>query len=273
MTKTMKNNLHEKEVQTSRTMKRYLIVFGAMLITTALIVSISFTLAASSVQTANVAGPETQFELSVAYAYVGEGPVNDSFVADNDFLMSPKSNYPSAVKFNITRLPGTQIESCDAVIEFYSVQITTDTGVLEKNCYFIGTNYSPSFSSAQLSTLFEYVNDVASPKDLTTSVRGNFEFNMTENTSFLSTTVGSSGVYTTGSSSQGLWLSGEPNVVSVTVQRIGYLTINNNSVSIFKDSSSRAPTATAQLSNHESGFLHNTLVPVDKLPQTDLFHP
>lgn len=267
------NNLHQNKTQPKRAMKRYLTAVSVMLIATGLIASISLSLAASSVQAANVAGLETQFELNVAYAYVGEGPANDSYVAANEALMSPKSRYPSAVEFNVTRIPGTQIESCDAVIDFYSVQIATDTGVLEKNCYFIGTNYDPSFSKAQLTTLFEHVNDVVSPKDLTTPIRGNFEFNMTENTSILSTAVGSSGVYTTGSSSLGLWRTGEPNVVSVTVQRIGYLTIDNDSVSLYKDPSSRAPTATAQLSSHEDGFLHNTLVPANKLSQTDLFHP
>lgn len=271
MKKNNKNHFRGNELLPPRNMKRHTAIIGVVLIT--IVVLISLSLAASFAQTANLARPETQFELSVAYAYVGDGPVNDSSVSDNGALMSPKSQYPSVVEFNITRLQGIQIESCDAIIEFYSVQIATDTGVLEKNCYFIGTNYNPSFSKAQLTTLFEHAYDAVSPKELTSPIRGNFEYNMTENASILSTAVGSSGVYTTGSSSLGLWRSGEPNIVSVTVQRIGYLTISNDSVSLYKDPSNRAPIATVQLNAYENGFLHNNLLPPDTLPQKDLFHP
>jgi hypothetical protein len=187
--------------------------------------------------------------------------------------MSPKSLYPSTVEFNVMRLAGTRTASYDAIIEFYSVEVTTDTGILEKNCYFIGTNYDPSFSSSELSTLFAHINDVVSPKDLTTPIRGDFEFNMTENSSILSTPIGSTGVYTTGSSSTGLWRTGKPNVVSITVHRVGCLTISDGSVFICRDPSGMSPIAIAQLSNHEDGFLHNNLVPLERLSQVDLFHP
>lgn len=272
LARIINNKLHKKRLSPLRTKKRFLLL-SSILLAVVLVASIALSLATTPAQTVHTAGPKTQFQLGVAYAYVGEGPANDSYLADNSTLMSPKTLYPSAVQFNITRLPGIQIESCDAAIEFFSVRIMTNTGIIEKNCYFIGTNYKQSISNAQLSALFDHVNDVVSPRNLTTPIRGNFEFNMSDNKSILSDIVGSSGDYTTARSTLGLWSKGQPNIVSVTVQRIGYLTINNDSVSVYRDSPDRNSTATAQLTSHGNGFLHNDIVPVNKLANTDLFYP
>ncbi len=161
-----------------------------MLIATTLIVTFSVAsgtstlqpanTATSSVQTINVADPQTQFKLDVAYAYIGPAPLNSSYIANNGANMSIVSQYPSVVELNITRLPGVQIPSCDAVLEIYNVQITTNTGLVENNPYFVGTNYSPSFSSSELSTLFAHADDLTPPQNFSTPLRGNFEFNMTE---------------------------------------------------------------------------------------------
>jgi hypothetical protein len=274
---TNKNNkLHKNRLSPLRTKRRFLLlggVFLAVILIASISLSLATTPAQTPTQTIHTARPNTQFQLNVAYAYAGEGPANDSYVADNSLLMSPKTLHPTAVQFNVTRLPSIQIEACDAAIEFYSVRIMTNTGVVEKNCYFIGTNYKPSFSDAQLTTLFDHVYDVISPRNLTTPIRGNFEFNMSDNESILSVTVGSSGDYTTARSTSGLWTKGQPNIVSVTVQRIGYLTISNDSVSVYRDSPDRNTTATAQLSSYGNGFLHNNIVPANKLANADLFHP
>jgi hypothetical protein len=61
--------------------------------------------------------------------------------------------------------------------------------------------------------------------------------------------------------------------ISVTVQRIGYVTINNCSVTQFRDALNEAPTITVNLSNYGNGFLYNDLVPESKLQTIDLFHP
>lgn len=241
-----------------------------ILIIVVAIVFISLTSAIPSAQSIKSAGLETQFSLNIAYSYVGPDS-NTSYLAENNARMSPISKNPSSIVFNITRIPGIQILSCDGVIELYDVQVTTDTGLIEKVCYFIGTNYAPAFSAPELSALFERVNDLADPKEYYVIV-GNFHFNMTDNTSVVSTPVGSYGCYTEMPSTLGLWTAGKPNSIFVSVQRIGYITINNNSVAIYKDAASN-PKSMAQLSNHNDGFLHNRLVPADKLPQTDLFHP
>lgn len=250
-----------------------------MLIAVVLIVCISSTSATTtSGQTMNMAGSETQFKLNIAYAYVGQGPPNASYTASNGIIMSPVTDYPSAVIFNTTRLPGTQIAACDAEIEIYKVQIATDTGLVENHCYFIGTNYNPVFSSAELSSICDHVKDLAVLSG-SMDIRGNFEFNWTQNTSILSHSVGSIGCFANYSpnisdSSNGLWHAGTPNAIYVTVQRIGYITISTGSVSIYKDSSNSSVTAVEQLSNYGNGFLYNNLVPAAQMSsQTDLFHP
>lgn len=96
---------------------------------------------------------------------------------------------------------------------------------------------------------------------------------MTDNTSILSNPVGSVDCYSSLHSGHGLWSAGKPNTMSVTVQRIGYLTIKNGSVSLYKDTLETTTTAIEQIGNYQNGFLHNDLVPAAKLPQTNLFHP
>ncbi len=79
--------------------------------------------------------------------------------------------------------------------------------------------------------------------------------------------------YGSGNSSLGLWSNGTPNTISVTVKRIGYITINDGSVSVYKDSANNDIKTTKQLSSYGTGFLYNNLVSEAKLQQTDLFHP
>lgn len=282
MKKSIKNNLGWRKLQPTGIMKRYLAILSVFLVVTTLIVTFSLASSTSSAQTANaamnpvqsvnVARNETQFKFNIAYAYVGRGPTNSSYMAANGALMSLESQYPSTVEFNITRLP-VQIASCDAEIEVYDVRIATSTGLIESDPYFIGTNYNASFSSAQLTILFTHAQDLITSQDFSTPLKGNFVFNMTENTSILSAPIGSAGCYSTNPSALGLWSAGKPNAVSVTVQRIGYVTITNNTVSLYKDPSGSSPAATVQLSSYENGFLHNNLVPAAKLPKTNLFHP
>lgn len=254
-------------------MKRYLTVIGIVLIATGLMFSFSLELAVSSAQQpTNIAGPETQFKFDVVYAYVGKCPANASYSDSNDHLMSLISQYPSAIVFNITRVPGVQISSCDAVIEVYGIHISTNTGKVENVAYIVGTNYNSSFSpSSELPSFLPHIDDLID-KTIYSTVKGDLNFNWTDNTSILSSKVGSAFCYSNLNSSLGLWNAGTPNAISVSVDRIGYITLNNGSVSVYKDTTTKTA-AMAQLGNYEDSFLHNTLVPAEKLPQTNLFNP
>jgi hypothetical protein len=278
MTKSIKNNCHKNGPQSARKMKSFLVALGVFAVIALFVCFSSASANSSSVQTVNTAGSETQFNLNIAYAYAGQGPSNTSFAASDGALMSPVTEYPSAVVFNITRLPGIQIASCDGEIEVYKVKIATDTKLAEYHCYLIGTNYSRSFSTSDLSALSAHISDLS---DLCGSpyIRGNFELNWTQNTSVLSHSIGSTGCYgysdnsSSSAADLGLWSAGTPHAISVTVQRIGYITISNGSVSVYKEASNTSATASKQLSNYGNAFLYNNLVPANELPQTDLFNP
>jgi hypothetical protein len=120
--------------------------------------------------------------------------------------------------------------------------------------------------------MFDHVRDLASLETYYL-VGGAFQFNLTDNESVLSDPIGSFGCYTSLPSKAGLWSRGKPNDISIGVQRIGYITIDDGSVSIYRDEPAGQLKATGQLSNYNDSFLHNHLVPASKLPQMDLFHP
>jgi hypothetical protein len=223
----------------------------------------------------NVADPNTQFQIHVAYAYVGLAPssISSYFNQETNTTMRLISQYPSSVQLNISRVPNAQIAGCDAAVEVYGIKITTDTGLSEYDAYFIGTNYNSSLSNETLSTLIQYVPNLYNAS-LYITLAGNFKSNWDSNSSFLTNTLGSSTVYVASdSSSLGLFSAGKPNAISVTVHRIGYVTIANGSVTVFEDPSNNPPTDTVQLDNYQSGFLKNDLIPSAQLPQVNLFKP
>ncbi len=223
--------------------------------------------------THEVASSNTQFQIHVAYAYVGPAPSNVSSYFDQarNTTMRLISQYPTSVLLNISCLPSAQIAGCDAVVEVYGVKIGTDTGHSEYDAYFIGTNYNPSFSNASLSSLIQYVPSSYNAS-LYTTIAGNFKFNWNSNASFLTDPIGTSTLYmASDTSSLGLFGAGEPNAVSVTVYRIGYITIANGSVTVFEDPLNKTPTDMVLLGNYNNGFLYNNLMPSAQLPQENLF--
>jgi hypothetical protein len=259
------HNLHKNK-------KNSLIALSVTFVATILIISFILSSSLSSAALPiNVAESGTQLRFDMPYAYVGECTANMSYTDSNNRLMYADSLYPSAILLNITRVPGIQIASCDAEIEIYGIHVTTDTGVVENHAYFSGTNYNPTFSRSQLSSFVPYINDLIN-KTVYSTIKGNFQFNWTENTAVLTRPVGSIGLFSSFNSTLGLWSAGKPNDISVTVERIGYITTSNGSVSIYKDLTTKTA-ATVQLSNYSGGFLYNTVVPAAKLSQTDLFHP
>ena len=273
MKNKVKYSPHQKQIVVNKPIKRCLAALCIFLIAIALIVCFSLALSTSSAQTIKNSGSETQFKFDVAYAYVAKFTANATYNDSNSHLMSLVSQYPSVVVFNITRLPGVKIASCDAVIEVYGVHITTNTGEAENYAYIVGTNFSSTFSpSSELHDFIPHIHDIINQSAYSGGIKGDLYFNWSDNTSILSHRVGSMGLYSTLNSTLGLWSAGRPNEISVTVNRIGYITTSNGSVSVYKDESTNTATAT-QHGNYEDGFLHNTLVPAAKLSQTNLFEP
>jgi hypothetical protein len=268
--------------------KNYEKIVLGLIIAVMLTVPISLGLAISSAQhstqtaQANMfnapreaATTQTQFRVNLAYAYVGPAPqsVTTYFEKATNETMTLVSLYPAVVRLNVTCIPSAQIKDCDAAVEVYGVKIVTDKGIAEYHAYFAGTNYNPSFSNDSRSTLIQYVSNLANIS-LYSDVVGNFKINWVGSNSVLSSSIGSITEYTSAQNSAlGLFSAGKPNAISVTIYRIGYITMTNGSVSVFEDAVNSSLIDVVQLGNYGDGFLHNGLVPTALLPQENLFQP
>ena len=140
----------KKPIVTKKTC--YAILFAVI---AAVLILCSFsTLSASTQPAIKPAGPESQFQVEIAYAYVGPLPPDKASYYSTKFneTMVPASKYPSAVFLNFTSFPSIQISSCDAVIQVYGVKITADTGPTEYHAWSAGTNYT-AFTQEDFTTL------------------------------------------------------------------------------------------------------------------------
>jgi hypothetical protein len=225
------------------------------------------------------AGPESYFQVKIAYAYVGPLPPDKASYVDpkTNETMVHTSKYPSAVFLDFSSVP-SMTSSCDAVIAAYGVKIVADTGQTEYYGWSVGTaNYSV-FTEDDFATLTSYRGDLVY-HSIYRSRGGTFSFNWAADRSILSHTIGSVGSYTTNSTftksnRSDLSSAGIPNAISVEVYRIGYITMTNGSVTIHEDAvTDNKPVAYTQLSRYEGGFIYNDIVPTEQLPQIDLFHP
>jgi hypothetical protein len=233
--------------------------------------SVSSSVSEQTIQSIN---NKPQFEVNVVYAYVG--PRKDHFTASNPLqdkvsvtTLNAKSLYPSIVYLNFTHMSNAEVESYDAKMTIYLIQITSDTGATENYTYAEGTNYNPLFSD--LNALSSHIKDFTDVWT-TNGLRGGFRFNWTTKTFTLGDRVGSYGSYTSRSSGLGLWSTGEPTVITVSVSRIGWITLNGSSVSTALDAKSET-LAQVQLEKFGDGFIYNTIVPQQKLSLIDLYNP
>jgi hypothetical protein len=246
----------------------------SLLLATALlfVLFFSFLLVSTSVQATQISELAPQFTFDVSYAYVAQGPTNDSYIDSMGNMMQPESQYPSAIYFNVTRSPDAEPISYDAMLEVYLVTLTTDKGPVENFAYFEGTNYLPSFSDDALMTITDHIYDLID-LNAVNGVRGHFCFNWTKGEAFLSPRIGSAGSYCTNPSKLGLWSAGQPNTISMEVSRIGYVTITNGVVSIIQETTIDSELLHTQLSKNGDSFLDNELISADKLLQINPFDP
>lgn len=222
---------------------------------------------------------EHQFQVEIAYAYVGPLPSDKFSYYSGVFneTMIHASKYPSAVLLNLTRLPSNQLNFCDAIVEVYRVKVATDTGQAEYYAWSAGTNCT-AIAQEDFSTLIRSSDNLID-RNLYQSVGGTFIYDWTVNRSVLSHAVGSAGRYTNSHTQNVLNISdfsslGIPTTITVEVRRLGYVTMTNSSVAICEDEVTlNKPVSYVKLSKYGDGFIYNTIVPTEKLPHIDLFHP
>lgn len=214
-----------------------------------------------------------QFNVQAAYVYVAKR--TDHFTESNPLqnqtgitTLNAESLYPTIIYLNFSEIPNAKIPSCDAVLEVYSMQLIANTGASENYTYVEGTNYNPSFTN--LTELSSHVNDFPSAFD--TPLRGSFIFNDTLSKIYIGGRAGSYGSYTSNPSSLGLWSNGQPNTISISVQRTGWILANGSNITTIVDSISPL-VAYAQLETYGNSFLLNGIVPPTQMSQIDPYNP
>jgi len=215
-----------------------------------------------------------QFDVQVSYAYAG--PRKDHFTCQNPMqdkipitTLNAVSLYPVMVYLNFTHVSNAEVESCDARMDVYLIELTADTGATEKYTYAEGTNYDPAFSD--LDTLSSYIS--AFDEIYTTNgFSGGFTFNWTIGTSSLGGRVGSYGSYQSDDSGLGLWSAGEPNTINISIRRVGTISMNGKAAFTTNDVSSEKMLQ-VQLEKFGNGLIYNKIVSQQKLSQIDLFYP
>jgi hypothetical protein len=218
------------------------------------------------------AGSETQFKVEVAYAAVGDSPYGQNTTTKDMFghTLVPATTHPSTVLLRFTRISSDKLSSFDAVDEVFGVKISADTGTSEYYCFSTGTSNNQAFQQSDLSVMSRYVNNLVD-LNLYRSVSGDFHFNLTLGKSYLSMEMGSAGLFA-GQTGEGLASKGQPSSITVMAYRIGYVTMQNGSVSIYGDNSIDDVKTTVQLPKTGNVFFYDKIVSSDEVPQT-LYRP
>jgi len=217
------------------------------------------------------------FDVQVTYAYVGER--TSGFSISNPFqnqtsiaTLNPASLYPSLICLNATYSSNALNASCDAAIEVYQVQVTTDTGVTDSYLFTVGTNLNPAFSDVSQLSLMRPNMESLAPGQCTNAMAGYYALNLTKGDSISTIGVGSVGKYQSDSSTLGFWSAGQPNAITISVNRLGCILLNGANATTYRSNVTTA-TAQLQLERFGNGFLYNAIVPQAQLRQIDPFSP
>jgi hypothetical protein len=158
-------------------------------------------------------------------------------------------------------------------MEVYLIQIATDKGTTENYTYIEGTNYKFSNPDSNiLEALAVHVKNLVDVKTIN-GRGGHFKINWTTNTPSLGGFVGSLGAYTSKPSEPSLWKAGDPNLISVSIKRIGWIVANGSSISTFANNARNENIEQIQLQKFGDGFIYNKIVPSDKLLRMNPFEP
>jgi hypothetical protein len=163
------------------------------------------------------------FDAELTYAFTGRtnatGEGHDHFGWGIETY--PSDYYPVTAILNLTYRGNPENEDYDVICEGYMLNFTADTGAFVSVLGWLGTNYNISCKSPPMP-----------PRDSPWGhfSRMYFRFNMsTGDKIFLRATDG--GTFSSVNGTLGLWSNGTPNMITVTVQRAGWLTFRGNETS------------------------------------------
>ena len=205
-----------------------------------------------------VIAPHTEipdiFDVNVVYAYMERKNIT---VSESDFLSASFANDTIEITtinrvmcINFTRL-SEEVVPCDARIEVYLIKVYSDEGFIGNLQRYEGIIYNKDLTGVHLETdLMKFFG--GRPLSGGGSITNKWD-------------IGQSLI---GSSSGGgnTWVPtfGDPETIYISVNRLGWVTINGNSNETIILSEPEV-VAEAQLEKYRDGFLYNTIIPEDKL--------
>jgi hypothetical protein len=164
------------------------------------------------------------FDVNLIYAFTGL--TNDTGEGHDHFGWGietyPSSYYPVTAVLNLTYLGNTQNQPYDIVCEGYYVNYTADTGASVSSIGWLGTNFNASIQDPSMFSMIE------TPWGRMSSMYFKFHMNVSDTYPFR---VTDGGKFSSVNGTEGLWSKGVPNTITVTVQRIGWLTSEGNQTS------------------------------------------
>ncbi|HVP23411.1 MAG TPA: hypothetical protein VMS77_05815 [Conexivisphaerales archaeon] len=196
-------------------------------------------------QAATAESAKPQFEVSVAYAYVGSAttsvPLNSSdpmSVKFGPWITVPTIEYTFG--FNVTRTDDPATSKAQAVFEYFVIRVSSDKG-------YVGnvTFYAVAFTDWAKSK-FYFSRD------------GWFDSNVTAGSGQLDWKVGETSQVGMGGQATDWYPSfGSPSSITLTVSRLGMVVLDANSTVAYPESP--AVIAQARLASNGTAFLYNEL--------------
>ncbi len=204
------------------------------------------------------------FNMQIPYAYWTASATED---ADGNVTYSLRY----LIGCEATQTAEALNQTADARIEYFQLQIYTDDAQIENQTYFVGTNRTNVGSMANVSFHFMRQNWF----DTATSGGGQFggEFTGTEMGAMSGTNAGVCPIanYSNSPLSEKIRNIENADVIYIDVRRLGTVTLNGNST--VAELANDEIIQHIELKKYGDGFLYNTIIPEDQLPQKDLLRP
>jgi hypothetical protein len=172
------------------------------------------------------------------------GESHDHFGVEN----YPMNLYPPYAWLSLTYLGNPQNEPWDLKFEGYLINYTADTGVQEAYLGWVGTNYNASYDVMPN----PFPGSLAVPPQ---SVEAHL--NETEGNK-LQIKVPNTISFSNKNSGLGLWSNGAPNDITVTLQRVGWVTVNEGKITTIANPDRDTVLLEIHLQKGKDGFSYGT---------------
>lgn len=216
---------------------------------------------------AEASSEEPWYEVDVTYSYweAKNGTFEDyeypDYVNTNETEVE-SVGYLALLNFTLT----ADIENvdADARIEYFVIELSSETGVITNDFTFIGTNISPSFRIGDFHFGRDGWFDTSNM-----SGSGLLKYNWTNGDSILWTaSSGSTGTIMEDSEVSKIRKAEE---LFITVYRLGWVSFSENSTLVTL--TDKIIVNQIQLQKYGEGWLFNNIIPEEELPTTDLWKP